>query len=186
MLPKVRPYLPEDFKAWLDLTAISSIELNEEFLIWNERPHLPPESFSFVGEDEKEMVASIDLVPLKNENKFIAKHWFVRKPWHLNFFSDFLNYSVQHAKGSVCIWVNSFEMVQYFLAQPGVKAINSRVAFFINGKFLPNNSQNIGFCDHIYGFCEPENYQNALDKLPFANKSIMASKFQTCLEFSLP
>lgn len=186
MLPKVRTYLPEDFNSWLDLTAISSIELNEEFLIWNERPHLPPEAFSFVLEEEKKIVASIDLVPLNNEKKFIAKHWCVRKPWHLNPFSDLIKNAVQQTKGSVRIWINSFEMVQFFLVRSGVKAIDYRVAFFVNGKFLPNNNQNSGFCDHIYGFCDPENYQEALEKLPFANKSIMASKFQTCLEFSLP
>jgi hypothetical protein len=186
MLPKVRPYLPEDFNAWLDLTAISSIELNEEFLIWNERPQLPPKSISFVLEEEKKIVASIDLVPLDNENKFLAKHWFVRKPWHLDFFSDFLNKSAQLANGSVRIWVNSFEVIQLFLAQPGVAVIENRITFFVEGKFLPNNSQNIGFCDHIYGICAPEDYPEVLNKLPFANKSIMVPKFQTCLEISLP
>lgn len=182
---KVRPYLSSDFNAWLDLTAFSSIELNEEFLIWNDRPQLPPNSFSFLMAEDQNLFASADLAKKKLSNILMVNHWASRKAYCKSEFSDFINEIAQLTNSHVQIWISSEEMIQYFLARSNVTIAEKRVAFFVEGDFAPIDNDQQGFCDHIYGTCKFENFPMIRDNLPIVKKEFLAPKVQTCLEFSL-
>lgn len=183
---KVRPYLSTDFNAWLDLTAISSIELNEEFLIWNQRPNLPPESFSYLLTLDEELIASADLSWLDNKKGLQIRHWASRKEYSSHAFYSFMKEIIQLVKAPILIWVSSPDLVQYFTAQPKVKILDNRVIFFVEGTFLPSLEKNESFCDHIYGTCSKEIFSNLSSNLPVVKKEFLKPKFQTCIEFSLP
>lgn len=179
----VRPYLPSDFNAWLDLTAISSIELNEEFLIWNARPDLPQDSFSYLLiNPNQELLASVDLVWQEKNKTLLVKHWASRKDSLQLEFPYFLNEISRLTNASIQIWVTSKEACDYFLTLPKVKQFQNRVLFFVEGNVLPSD-ENLGFCDHVYGTCRKEDFEDLLDNLPFAKKDFMTPKFQSCLEF---
>lgn len=181
----IREYLPSDFSAWLDLSAISSIELNEEFLIWNSRPQLPENSFSYLLLDtEEKLIASVDIAPL-HDNEYIAQHWSVRKKYFLKEFPAFLKQINQLRKIDFKIWVESNEAKCRYLTLPNVKLLDTRVSFFIEGNVLPKESQTLGFCDHIFGVSSEESFFAIEQNLPVVKKRFMSPKFQSCLKFCL-
>ena len=186
MLLKVRPYLSSDFNAWLDLTATSSIELDEEYLIWNARPTLPLDSFSFLLiNDQSEIIASADLVWHKKNETLSVKHWAARKASMEQDVLFFLEEIKKLTKASVRIWISNSAVVDAFLLNSKVKLLEKKIAFFVEGGVLPNGNQDNGFCDHIFGTCAPEAFEEISNSLPIANKEFLLPKFQSCLEFSL-
>lgn len=183
---KVRPYLSSDFNAWLDLTATSSIELDEEYLIWNARPILPPDSFSYLLLNKNsELIATADLVWLKKNEILNVKHWASRKASIDHDLLFFLDEIKSLTKASVRLWISNPEIINRLLLKPKVKLIEKKIAFFVEGGVLPNGNQEIGFCDHIFGTCAPEYFDEITNSLPLANKEFLLPKYQSCLEFSL-
>jgi hypothetical protein len=182
-LLKIREYLSSDFNAWLDLSAISSIELNEEYLIWNSRPQLPENSLSYLLLDaEENLIASVDIC-FSHANVYFVKHWAVRKKNLLNEFPDFIKQINQIKNITVKIWVESKEAITHYLTLLNVKLLDKRVAFFVEGNVLPKDSQNLGFCDHIYGVSSEESFLKIEKNLPVVKKQFMYPKYQSCLEF---
>lgn len=180
----IREYLPSDFNAWLDLTAFSSVELNEEYLIWNKRPQLPENSISYLLlDDDANLKASVDIASLHN-NEYCVQHWAVRKKYLLNDFPRFLNQISQLKKITFHIWLASSEARSYYLTLPNVKQIDSQVSFFLEGNILSKEQQTFGFCDHIFGTSSVESFSEIEKNLPVVKKNFLSPKFQSCLEFS--
>jgi len=181
---KIREYRSTDFNAWLDLTAISSIELDEEFLIWNKRPQLPANSISYLLlNDDATLKASVDISSLPNK-EYCVQHWAVRKKYLLNEFPQFLNQINHLKKISFHIWLASSEAKSCYLSLPNVKQIDSRVSFFLEGNIISNEQLNFGFCDHIFGTSSVESFAEIEKNLPVVKKNFLSPKFQSCLEFS--
>lgn len=183
MHPNIRNYRPEDFEAWLDLTALSAIELNEEYLVWNSRPQLSKDSYQFVLTNENDqLVASVDLEPNEDQKYFSVKQWACRAEVLPNQFSEFLIDISYRVNSPIHIWVSTPKVLENIKSHS--KEINQRVLFFIEGSFQPIDQKTFGYCDHIFANAEIAKWQIINENFPVVKKDYLSPKIQTCLEIS--
>ncbi|PCJ57270.1 MAG: hypothetical protein COA79_16320 [Planctomycetota bacterium] len=177
------PYKNEYYEEWLDLVALSSVEVDEDIYIYNEKPSNLNNTQHFLFSLNQEFIASFQLSSI-DESQNIIKHWSIRGSNLKDHLLVVLKLINERLNKSLLIWSCSKEA--QLILDPASKngLINEKVSFYSNGSNL-QDMQQYGFCDHIYGECQPDSFQKVNELLPIVNKDLMKPRYWKCFEISL-
>ncbi len=179
---KLIPYDDSYFSDWLDLVAKFSVDFEENFFIWNERPSLDKNSLSYLLLSENKLIASIDLK--KSNEGYECVQWAILGESAENF-AFFMKKISEIAKTFIQIKIANRELSAQ-LENAGGVSMGREYSYFLRGDAYEGLLREDGFCDHYYCIGSDEKYRTISESEALVHHEFMKPILHNFFKFNLP